>query len=375
VEAPELETAVIGAGVVGLATARALARSGRDVVVLEAESAPGRHQSSRNSGVLHAGLHHAPGSLRARLCVEGRRALVAYCAARGVPHAVTGKLVVAANGGEAPALEALAARGRANGVEGLRLLGAAEARALEPEVSCAAALLSPSTGIVDPEALLRALLRDAEDAGARVALGATVMGGAVLAAGIALRLGGSWPGTVSCREVVNAAGLGAQGVALSIEGLPATTVPPAHPAKGQWFVLAGRAPFRRLVYPLPEPGGLGVHLTLDLAGAARFGPDIVPVDRVEGGPVDYRFDESRAPAFEAAVRRFWPGLPSGALRPGFAGVRARITPPGAPASDFAVFGPAVHGVPGLVCLYGIESPGLTACLAIAEHVRSLLDDA
>ena len=362
------DAAIVGAGVVGLAVARALARTGRDVVVLEGESAPGRHASGRNSGVVHAGIHHPPGSLRARLCVEGKAALYAYCEERGVAHARLGKLVVAPGEDEVPGLEALAARGHANGVDDLVLLSREEVRAIEPELRCARALLSPSTGIVDPEALLRALRQDAEDSGARIALSSPVHGGEVGDGAIVLRVGGREPALLRCREVVNAAGLGAQAVSGGLDGFPAATIPPSHPSRGHYFVLSGAAPFRRLVYPLPVVGGLGIHLTLDLAGAARFGPDASPADGAS-----YAFDESRLPAFESAVRRWWPGLPDGALRPGHVGIRARITPPGAPAADFAVHGAEVHGVPGLVCMYGIESPGLTACLALADLVRARLD--
>ena len=362
------DAAVVGAGVVGLAVARALARTGRDVVVLEAEAVPGRHASGRNSGVVHAGIHHPPGSLRSRLCVLGRAALYAYCEEHGVPHARLGKLVVAPGEDEVPGLEAILARGRANGVDDLLLLSREEVRAIEPELRCARGLFSPSTGIVDPEALLRALRHDSEDSGARVALSSPVTGGHLDGGGIALRVGGREPALLRCREVVNAAGLGAQALSRALAGFPAGTVPPSHPSRGHYFVLAGAAPFRRLVYPLPVAGALGIHLTLDLAGAARFGPDASPADGL-----DYAFDGSRLPAFVSAVRRWWPGLPDGALRPGHVGIRARITAPGAPAADFAVHGPDVHGVPGLVCLYGIESPGLTACLALADLVRARLD--
>ena len=362
------DAAIVGAGVVGLAVARALARSGRDVVVLEAETAPGRHASGRNSGVVHAGIHHATAWLRTRLCVEGRPALYAYCEERGVGHARPGKLVVAPGEDEVPGLLALAARGRANGVDDLVVLSGAEVRALEPELRCARGLLSPSTGIVDPEALVRALRHDAEDSGARIALSAPVHGGEVGGDGIVLRVGGREPALLHCREAVNAAGLGAHAVSRGLDGFPAATVPPSHPSRGHYFVLSGAAPFRRLVYPLPEAGGLGIHLTLDLGGAARFGPDASPATGL-----DHAFDASRLPAFETAVRRWWPGLPDGALRPGHVGIRARISAPGAPAADFAVHGPEVHGVRGLVCLYGIESPGLTACLALADLVVARLD--
>ena len=361
----QLDAVVIGAGVIGLAVARALARAGRDVVVLEAAAAAGTETSARSSEVIHAGLYYAEGSQKARLCVEGRRALYAYCAARGVAHRRLGKLVVATSDGELPTLEGYARLGAANGVDDLRLLDGAEARALEPEVDlrCAGALLSPSTGIVDSHGLMRALESDARDAGAAFAFRAPVTGGAIARGAVQLRVGGTAPATVSAAVVVNAAGLRAQAVAAALEGLAPSTIPPLHPAKGHYFVLAGPSPFRRLVYPVASGGGLGVHVTLDLGGQTRFGPDISFTDEV-----DYAFDETRAPAFYAAIRRYWPALPDGALRPGYTGVRPKLAPAGAPARDFVIQGPADHGVAGLVNLYGIESPGLTSCLAIADAV-------
>jgi L-2-hydroxyglutarate oxidase LhgO len=364
-----LDAVVIGAGIVGVAVARALARAGRDVVVLEAAAAAGTETSARNSEVIHAGLYYPAGSLKARLCVEGRRALYAYCAARGVAHRRLGKLVVAVTDEEIPTLEGYARAGAANGVEDLRLLDGAEARALEPDVELRVvrALLSPSTGIVDSHGLLRALAADARAAGADFAFRAPVTGGAVTADGVELRVGGPAPARVRAAVVVNAAGLWAQTVATSLEGLPPSTIPPLHRAKGHYFVLAGPAPFRRLVYPLAGGGGLGVHVTLDLAGQARFGPDVAWVDAV-----DYAFDESRAPAFYAAIRRYWPALPDGALRPGTTGVRPKLSAAGEPTRDFVIAGPETHGAGGLVNLFGIESPGLTSCLAIADEVVARL---
>ncbi|MBW8269476.1 NAD(P)/FAD-dependent oxidoreductase [Caldovatus aquaticus] len=359
-----VECVVAGAGVVGLAVARALALAGREVLVLEAAEGIGTETSSRNSEVIHAGIYYAPGSLMARTCVAGKRMLYAYCAERGIPHRNCGKLIVATSEEEAGRLEAIRARAAANGVDDLRLTAAAEARAMEPALRCTAALLSPSTGIVDSHAFMLALQGDAEGAGAVFAFRAPVEGGRVGEDGIALRVGGTEPMALRCRLLVNCAGLHAPRLARALEGMPAAQVPREYFAKGNYFTLSGvRAPFSRLIYPVPVPGGLGTHLTLDLAGQARFGPDVEWVERL-----DYAVDPRRAESFYAAIRRWWPELPDGALQPGYAGIRPKIVPPGAPPQDFVVQGRAAHGVPGLVNLFGIESPGLTASLALAEHV-------
>jgi L-2-hydroxyglutarate oxidase LhgO len=360
------DVAVIGAGVIGLGVARALAQAGREVVVLEGEEKPGMHTSSRNSEVIHAGIYYPQGSLKARLCVAGRRALYAYCAERGVPHARPGKLIVATTEAEIATLRTLKASAEANGVGDLVWVSQEEARELEPDVACVRALFSPSTGLVDSHALMASLRREAEASGAQVALGSPVRSGRVHDGGIELRTGGDEPAEVRFDLVVDCAGLWAQQVARSIEGVPAAAIPPQHFAKGHYFVMPGRHRFRHLVYPVPVPGGLGTHLTLDLAGQARFGPDVQWCDGV-----DYAFDESRAPGFYASIRRYYPGLPDGALVPGFTGIRPKTTPPGAPAGDFQIEGPQQHGVPGLVNLFGIESPGLTSVLAIAAEVRRL----
>lgn len=365
-ERERLDVVVIGAGVIGLAVARAFARAGREVVVVEAEPSIGSHASSRNSEVIHAGLYYEAGSRKARLCVAGRRLLYAYCEAAGVPHARTGKLIVAARDEELPALEAIRARAAENGVNDLVEIDAAEARALEPEVRCVRALLSPSTGIVDGHSLMQAFVADAERCGANVVSSTPVLSGTVEDAGIGLVLGGAEPASVLCRTVINAAGLRAQAVARTIAGVPPASIPPCHYAKGHYFVLQRPSPFSRLVYPVPVPGGLGVHVTLDLAGRARFGPDVSWVDGI-----DYAFDETRAPAFYEAVRRYYPALEDGALGAGYTGIRPKLGPSGSPASDFVIQGPEGHGVGGLVNLYGIESPGLTASLAIAEEVLPL----
>ncbi|MBI4984308.1 MAG: NAD(P)/FAD-dependent oxidoreductase [Rhodocyclales bacterium] len=361
-----IDCVVIGAGVVGLAVARALALAGREVLIVEAADAIGTGISARNSEVIHAGLYYAAGSLKARCCVAGRRALYAYCASHGIPHRRCGKLLVATTDAQVAGLETIAAQARANGVENLQRLTAAEAMALEPEVRCVAALLSPDTGIVDSHALMLALLGDAERHGAVLALRAPVAGGAVLASGLVLDIGGDAPLQLAARTVINCAGLGAQRVAANLRGLAAAHVPPLHLAKGNYFTLAGRAPFSRLVYPVPEAGGLGVHLTLDLGGQARFGPDVEWIAHE-----DYRVEPTRGDAFYAAIRRYWPRLPDGALQPGYAGIRPKLGGPQSAAADFRIDGPPQHGVAGLVNLFGIESPGLTSALALADYVAAL----
>ncbi len=361
-----VECIVVGAGVVGLAVARALALAGREVLVLEAAEGIGTETSSRNSEVIHAGIYYPAGSLMARTCVAGKTLLYAYCAEHGVPHRNCGKLIVAADAAEAGKLESIRARAAANGVEDLRLIPAAEALAMEPALQCTAALVSPSTGIIDSHAYMLALQGDAEDAGAVFAFHAPAAGGRVGEAGLTLRAGGAEPMELGCRLLVNAAGLHAPDLARGLEGMPAQHVPAPYYAKGNYFTLAGRSPFSRLIYPVPVPGGLGTHLTIDLGGQARFGPDVEWVDRL-----DYAVDPRRGDSFYAAIRRYWPDLPDGALHPGYAGIRPKIVPPGAPAQDFVVQGRAVHGVPGLVNLFGIESPGLTASLALAQHVLAV----
>jgi L-2-hydroxyglutarate oxidase LhgO len=362
-----VDCVVIGAGVIGLAVARELAARGRDVVVLEAAAAIGTHTSSRNSEVIHAGLYYPTGSLKARLCVEGRARLYAYCAERGIAHRRIGKLVVATTPDEIAAVESYAAQGAANGVEDLAWLSRDAIRTLEPAVAAVAGFLSPSTGIVDSHALMLALQGDAERDGAVVALNARVVGGTAADGDLRLDVDGPEPLTLRCATIVNAAGLWAPHVARSLDGFPRDRVPTPFFAKAHYFALAGRSPFQHLVYPVATSAYLGVHVTLDLAGQARFGPDLEWVDGV-----DYRFDEGRAGAFYAAVRRYYPALRDGALVPGYTGVRPKIAGPGAPAADFVVQGPAAHGIPGLVNLFGIESPGLTSCLALADEVARAL---
>ena len=360
----QIECVVIGAGVVGLAVARALAEAGRDVLVLEAAEGIGTETSSRNSEVIHAGIYYPRDSLMARLCVQGRKMLYAFCAGHGVAHRNCGKLIVATDAAEVEKLAGIRAGAAANGVDDLRLLTPAEATALEPAVACTAALLSPSTGIVDSHAYMLALQGAAEAAGALFAFHAPVTGGRTGGDGVVLEVGGAEPMRLRARLVVNAAGLRAPEVARSLRGMPTQLVPTQYYAKGSYFVLAGRNPFGRLIYPVPVPGGLGVHLTIDLAGQARFGPDVewVPAP-------DYGVDPGRADSFYAAIRRYWPALPDGALQPGYAGVRPKIVPPAVAKQDFVVQGPSAHGVAGLINLFGIESPGLTAAIALAELVR------
>ena len=372
-----LDCVVIGAGVVGLAVARALAGAGREVVVLEAEGGIGSGASSRNSEVIHAGIYYPQGSWKARLCVAGRERLYAYAAERGVPHRRCGKLIVATDAAQEATLQGIQAKAQANGVDNLRLITRAEARALEPEVECTAALLSPSTGVVDSHAFMLALQGDAEHAGAVFAFHSAVRQGRGGEGGIELDISETPQGLgttslpapeaslrVRARTVVNCAGLHAPGVAARIAGPAAALAPRAHYAKGHYFTLAGRHRFTRLIYPVPVPGGLGVHLTLDLQGQARFGPDVQWVDAI-----DYSVDAARAEAFYAEVRRYWPALADGALQPGYAGIRPKIGGPDAPNLDFRFDGPAEHGVPGLYHLFGIESPGLTSALAIGELLR------
>ena len=357
----KLDAVVIGAGVVGLAIARELALAGREVVILDAEDAIGTHTSSRNSEVIHAGIYYPKGSLKARTCVEGKHLLYAYCAEHGVPHKQCGKLIVATEERQLTELDAIRARAHANGVADVELITKEEARAMEPELSCVAALYSPSTGIIDSHALMLAYLGDAEAHGAMLALKSPLERARVHDDGIELQAAGAE--AVLAKTVVNSAGLRAPSVAKSIDGYPQSLAPREFYAKGNYYSLARRSPFSRLVYPVPEPGGLGVHVTLDLAGQARFGPDVEWVERI-----NYDVDPRRADRFYAAIRRYWPALPDRALLPGYAGIRPKTVGPGEPASDFEIQGARRHGVDGLVHLFGIESPGLTASLALARAV-------
>lgn len=369
----KIDCVVIGAGVVGLSIARSLAMAGREVVVLEAENAIGTQTSARNSEVIHAGISYAPGSLKGRLCVAGKAALYAYCAERGIGHQRIGKLIVAVQEAELPELDKYVKLGAAHGVTDLRIIGAAEARDMEPEVACVGALHSPSTGIVDSHGLMLSYLGDAERAGASLALQSRVLAARPTADGIVLDVRGAEETSVLCNTVVNAAGLGAQQVASRIEGMSAEHVPPLYYAIGHYFSLARTSPFRHLVYPTGREGALRAHVTLDLGGQCKFGPDLSWRDGI-----DHSFDPSREAAFYQSVRRYYPGLRDGELQPGYTGIRPRLAGPGSSmhntATDFVIQTPQVHGIAGLVNLFGIESPGLTASLALGAHVAQLVSN-
>jgi L-2-hydroxyglutarate oxidase LhgO len=361
-----VDCVVVGAGVVGLAVARALALTGREVLVLESCSAIGTQTSSRNSEVIHAGMYYPTGSLKARLCVHGKALLYDYCAARGVSHRRCGKLIVATNPGQLEQLNTIRIRAVANGVTDLALLNRAQALALEPALQCDGALLSPSTGIIDSHGLMLALLGDLENAGGILALNSP-LAHAEYAQG-AIELVATDGTRLKVQTVVNAAGLQAPALAQRFAGLDTRYIPQAFFAKGNYFTLTGRSPFSHLIYPVPEAAGLGVHLTLDLGGQARFGPDVQWVNT----PDDTQVSPERGDVFYAEVRKYWPELPDGALQPAYAGIRPKISGPGESPRDFCIQGPRDHGVAGLVNLFGIESPGLTSCLAIGEMVAELL---
>lgn len=360
-----MDVLVIGAGAVGLACARALARRGTSVIVAEREAGIGAGISSRNSEVVHAGLYYPTGSLRARHCVAGRRMLYDFAQSHGVPHRACGKLVVATDELEAAKIEGIYQQGLANDVEGLRWIDGAEAVRLEGSLACHSALVSEATGIVDSHAFMLALQGDLEDAGGILAFNSPITeisrAGAVWQVGY----GGAEPGTIAVDAVVNTAGLGAQAVARLDPDYPAERIPPLVLAKGNYFGCTGRPAFSRLIYPAPVDGGLGVHLTLDLAGRMRFGPDVEWVEHEA-----YEVDPDRAGSFYASIRRYWPGLPDGALVPDYSGIRPKLTGPGEKPADFVIDGPTQHGIAGIVHLFGIESPGLTSALSIAEHVAT-----
>jgi L-2-hydroxyglutarate oxidase LhgO len=362
-----IDCLVVGAGVIGLAAARAMAQRGHDVIIAEAERTFGTGISARNSGVIHAGIHYPAGSLKALACVEGRDRLYAYCTERRINHRRCGKLIVATARDQIGTLEAIDAQARQNGVEDLRMLDRVETLALEPALRASAALLSPSTGIVDGHGLMQALLADAEAGGAILALDTRISRLDPSPDGVSVFVDGE--AVLVARNVINAAGLSAQAIASATEGLDTRHIPPLHLAKGHYFALSRRSPFSRLIYPMPVPGALGTHLTLDLAGAARFGPDIEWVDAI-----DYAVDPARAASFYAAIRDYWPGLADGELVPDYTGIRPKISGSGETARDFVISGPAEHGIAGLVNLFGIESPGLTSSLALAERIAATVSE-
>jgi L-2-hydroxyglutarate oxidase LhgO len=364
----DFDAVVVGAGAVGLACGYALARRGMAVAVLEREAAIGQGVSSRNSEVIHGGLYYPTGSLKAELCVRGRRMLYAFLDAHHVDYDRCGKLVVATTPEEVARLDVIFEQAETNGVEGMRKLSRAEALALEPELACAGALLSPESGVFDSHGYMLALQGEIEQAGGAVVLSTPFEGATPLPdGGFEVRAGGEEPAVLTCRLLVTAPGLSAQGVAAAIEGFPADLIPPAHYGKGMYFRLAGKAPFRHLVYPPPIPGALGTHYRRDLGGQAVFGPDLSYVDEL-----DYSVDPDAAAGFYSYIRKFWPGLPDDSLSPDYAGIRPKIHGPGEPHSDFRIDGPEAHGLAGLVTLFGIESPGLTSSLAIGEKAADRL---
>ncbi|MBO6634099.1 NAD(P)/FAD-dependent oxidoreductase [Parvibaculum sp.] len=370
----DIDAVVIGAGAVGLASARALARAGHETVILERHGAIGTEVSARNSEVIHAGIYYPKGSLKARLCVEGRGRLYDYLESHKLPHRRCGKLIVATDEGQLGELGGIAQRARANGVEDIRELTKREALALEPALNTEAALLSPSTGILDAHSYMLSLEGEFEDAGGMIAFHSTATRVTRDGGGFLVHVESTEAMRLRARIVVNAGGLWAPALAARVDGLDAVHVPEAYFAKGNYFSLTGRAPFSHLIYPVPEAAGLGVHLTLDMGGQARFGPDVEWIEVKDGAEPDYAVNPARGDAFYASVRRYWPGLKDGALQPAYSGVRPKLNGAGEAAADFVMSGPEAHGVPGLVNLFGIESPGLTASLAIAERVKAMVKE-
>ncbi|MDP2621025.1 MAG: NAD(P)/FAD-dependent oxidoreductase [Hyphomicrobiales bacterium] len=365
----DIDVAVIGAGVIGLAAARALAQAGREVLVFEATGAIGSGISSRNSEVVHAGIYYPKGSVKARSCLRGKELLYAYAERHHVPHRRCGKLIVAVDAAQEVELGRIAERARANGVDDLEWLSREQALRLEPELRCKAALISPSTGIIDAHAYMLALRGDVEAAGGSIVFESPVAGGAIDSGRTELTVGGASPSAVAARLIVNAAGLAAPVLLDQLTGFPAAHRRPRWFAKGNYFKLSGRPPFKRLIYPVPNQAGLGVHATLDLAGQVRFGPDVEWITDEH----DFAVDPGRAEIFYKAVRSYWPGLADGALAPDYAGIRPKLVGPGEPAADFVIQGPQTHGVLNLINLLGIESPGLTSALAIAELVQDMAE--
>jgi L-2-hydroxyglutarate oxidase LhgO len=365
----DVDCIVIGAGVIGLAIARSLARAGREVFILERERRFGMHTSARNSEVIHAGIHYEPNSLKARLCVAGRDLLYGYCAERGIPHRRCGKFTVATGDDQAATLEKIAANGSANGVLDLEWLDGGEARRAEPQLQCVRALSSPSTGIIDSHSLMQSLLAEAEAGGAGIAYGTAVTAMRPTPAGMEIAVNEDPAAAARARLVVNSAGLQAARVAGCIQGFPHEHIPKIRFAKGSYFGLSGASPFSRLVYPVPKPAGhLGIHMTIDLSGAARFGPDTEWVERI-----DYAVDPKRVALFAEVIRDYWPGLDASRLYPAYAGIRPKISAEGEASRDFSISGPQAHGVAGVVNLFGMESPGLTASLAVGDYIAGMAD--
>ncbi|MEM9106615.1 MAG: NAD(P)/FAD-dependent oxidoreductase [Pseudomonadota bacterium] len=365
-----IDCLVAGGGVIGIAIARALAQAGRDVVIVEAETMIGTHTSSRNSEVLHAGIYYAANSLKAKLCVEGIRRLYAYCNERAIPHLQTGKLIVATHEAEMSQLHSILAHARNNQVAEIDEISAKEAMAMEPELFCVGALHSPRTGIIDSHALMLSLLGEAQDAGAMLAYGSRI--DAVRRDGdrFVVEIAGDQPYTMSCDCFINAAGHGAWDIARSLADLRPESIPPHILSKGSYYALTGHtSPFEQLVYPIPGDGSLGIHFTRDLAGQARFGPDVL---WMEGEMLDYSVPQDKAEEFTIAIRTYWPGIPDNALMPSYCGIRPKMVPSGHPAADFVIQSSSDHGITGLVQLFGIESPGLTSCLVIADYVKTLV---
>jgi L-2-hydroxyglutarate oxidase LhgO len=361
------DVVVIGAGVIGLAVGRALAKTGREVFILEKNASFGEETSARNSEVIHAGIQYKPGGVRASLAVKGRDMLYGFCAEHGVNHIRCGKLLVATGPGDVAKLAALKANAERNGVDDLKIVSADEAKAMEPGIACYGAILSPSSGIVDSHGLMLALLGEVENNGGALAVSSPVTGGRVLSDGIELDVGGADPVTLKAKTVVNCAGLWSDRVARSLTGIPDETIPHLKYGKGQYFTYAGKAPFSRLIYPLPSPDSQGVHYTRDLGGQAKLGPDISFID----ANTDYSVDETRRGAFAAAARKFWPEIDAEKLQPGYAGIRPKLRGPGEE-GDFLFSGPDIHGVSFYLGLYGVESPGLTTSLAVAARAAEIV---
>lgn len=372
----QVDCVVIGAGVVGLAIAREMALQGRETILLERENAFGTISSARNSEVIHAGIYYPKGSFKAQLCVQGNRMLYEYCRTHQVGTQAYGKLIVASDDSQLEDLQAILYKAQNNQVPDIRIISGEEAKALEPQLHCSAAILSASTGIVDSHGYMLSLLGGFEDAGGMVAYQSPLIRAKAIGNnaenGFVLEIGGADSMQIQTRLLINCAGLSAPAIAQQIEGLSSSQVPKAYFAKGNYFSLSGKSPFTHLIYPIPEPGGLGVHLTLDMGGQAKFGPDVEWLEIETENQIDYTVNPRRSEGFYEAVRRYWPALKDGSLQPDYSGVRAKIVPPNTPAGDFCFNGPSDHGLHGLFNLYGFESPGLTSSLAIAKHLEGLI---